>query len=202
MTVVSIYFNCETSGNPTPWKLWRAAREFQSQLGRVQVRFWLSRARVLDGQRKHPHADKVQRLRVENRVGGLRGEQEVRNSEQRDSNRTVGNTASLRYAEYNNFRLGSEKEQYRLEIGGYQGTAGDALNDPWYGSNLRPFSTFDRYRYKHYFTSNETLTDPTSIQLSVLANTFLTTLHSFPSTTGISIDKRDGTGALRSLHRR
>ena len=41
--------------------------------------------------------------------------------------------------------MGSEKEQYRLEIGGYQGTAGDSLNDPWYGSNLRPFSTFDRY---------------------------------------------------------
>ncbi len=52
-----------------------------------------------------------------------------------------GNT---RYAEYKSFRLGSEKELYRLEIGGYQGTAGDALNDPWYGSNLRPFSTFDQ----------------------------------------------------------
>ena len=51
--------------------------------------------------------------------------------------------------------MGSEKEQYRLEIGGYQGTAGDSLNDPWYGSNLRPFSTFDRYvlyMYRSYDT--------------------------------------------------
>ena len=55
------------------------------------------------------------------------------------------NNARSRYAEYKNFRMGSEKEQYRLEIGGYQGNAGDSLNDPWYGSNLRPFSTFDRY---------------------------------------------------------
>ena len=54
------------------------------------------------------------------------------------------NVARFRYAEYKNFRMGSEKEQYRLEIGGYQGNAGDSLNDPWYGSNLRPFSTFDR----------------------------------------------------------
>ena len=54
------------------------------------------------------------------------------------------NIALIRYAEYKNFRMGSEKEQYRLEIGGYQGNAGDSLNDPWYGSNLRPFSTFDR----------------------------------------------------------
>ena len=54
------------------------------------------------------------------------------------------NNARSRYAEYKNFRMGSEKEQYRLEIGGYQGNAGDSLNDPWYGSNLRPFSTFDR----------------------------------------------------------
>lgn len=48
-----------------------------------------------------------------------------------------------RFAHYDTFRLGSENESYRLEIGGYQGTAGDSLNDPWYGSNLRPFSTFD-----------------------------------------------------------
>ncbi|TRY63771.1 hypothetical protein TCAL_11494 [Tigriopus californicus] len=51
---------------------------------------------------------------------------------------------NIRYADYRNFRLGSEKEHYRLEISGYHGTAGDSLNDPWYGSNLRPFSTFDR----------------------------------------------------------
>ena len=51
---------------------------------------------------------------------------------------------SNRYAQYSEFKLGSEKERYRLEIGGYEGNAGDSLNDPWYGSNLRPFSTFDK----------------------------------------------------------
>ena len=51
---------------------------------------------------------------------------------------------SYRYAQYSEFKLGSEKENYRLEIGGYEGNAGDSLNDPWYGSNLRPFSTFDK----------------------------------------------------------
>ncbi len=50
----------------------------------------------------------------------------------------------FRHAQYSQFKLGSEKEHYRLEIGGYEGNAGDSLNDPWYGSNLRPFSTFDR----------------------------------------------------------
>ncbi len=50
-----------------------------------------------------------------------------------------------RYAEYKHFKLGSEEEDYRLEIGGYVGNAGDSLNDPWYGSNQRPFSTYDRY---------------------------------------------------------
>ena len=53
-------------------------------------------------------------------------------------------TISHRYAQYSEFKLGSEKEKYRLEIGGYEGNAGDSLNDPWYGSNLRPFSTFDK----------------------------------------------------------
>ena len=37
-----------------------------------------------------------------------------------------------------------EKDNYKLEIGGYEGNAGDSMNDPWYGSNLSPFSTFDR----------------------------------------------------------
>ena len=49
-----------------------------------------------------------------------------------------------RYAQYKQFKLGNEKEHYRLEIGAYEGNAGDSLNDPWYGSNLRPFSTYDR----------------------------------------------------------
>ena len=59
-----------------------------------------------------------------------------------ESNKLRG---SYRYAEYKHFKLGSEEEDYRLEIGGYVGNAGDSLNDPWYGSNQRPFSTFDRY---------------------------------------------------------
>ncbi|XP_032789266.1 uncharacterized protein YMR317W [Daphnia magna] len=49
-----------------------------------------------------------------------------------------------RYAEYSSFKLYSEREQYKLEIGGYTGNAGDSLNDPWYGSNLSPFSTYNR----------------------------------------------------------
>ncbi|XP_071527698.1 uncharacterized protein [Panulirus ornatus] len=49
-----------------------------------------------------------------------------------------------RYAEYSTFKLHSEKENYKLEIGGYSGNAGDSLNDPWYGSNLSPFSTVNR----------------------------------------------------------
>jgi hypothetical protein len=49
-----------------------------------------------------------------------------------------------RYAEYSTFKLYSEKDQYKLAIGGYEGNAGDALNDPWYGSNFSPFSTYDR----------------------------------------------------------
>ncbi|KAF2355399.1 Fibrinogen alpha/beta/gamma chain C-terminal globular domain [Trinorchestia longiramus] len=49
-----------------------------------------------------------------------------------------------RYAEYSTFKLHSELDLYKLEIGGYAGNAGNSLNDPWYGSNLSPFSTFDR----------------------------------------------------------
>ncbi|XP_050737162.1 angiopoietin-2-like [Eriocheir sinensis] len=49
-----------------------------------------------------------------------------------------------RYAEYSTFKLHSEKDNYKLEIGGYSGNAGDSLNDPWYGSNLSPFSTVNR----------------------------------------------------------
>jgi len=49
-----------------------------------------------------------------------------------------------RYAEYSTFKLHSELNLYKLEIGGYQGTAGNSLDDPWYGSNLSPFSTYDR----------------------------------------------------------
>ncbi|KAK7085959.1 Fibrinogen-related domains (FReDs) [Halocaridina rubra] len=49
-----------------------------------------------------------------------------------------------RYAEYSTFKLHSEQDMYKLEIGGYSGNAGDSLNDPWYGSNLSPFSTVNR----------------------------------------------------------
>jgi len=49
-----------------------------------------------------------------------------------------------RYAHYRNFKMHGEKDNYKLEIGGYDGNAGDSMNDPWYGSNLSPFSTYDR----------------------------------------------------------
>ncbi|KAF7407722.1 hypothetical protein HZH66_002259 [Vespula vulgaris] len=49
-----------------------------------------------------------------------------------------------RYAQYTHFKIYSEGEYYKLEIDGYEGTAGDSLNDPWYGSNNSPFSTYNR----------------------------------------------------------
>ncbi|XP_037079124.1 uncharacterized protein LOC119100116 [Pollicipes pollicipes] len=49
-----------------------------------------------------------------------------------------------RYAQYNTFKMHGEDDNYKLEIGGYEGNAGDSMNDPWYGSNLNPFSTYDR----------------------------------------------------------
>ena len=49
-----------------------------------------------------------------------------------------------RYAYYDHFKLGNEESNFKLEVGGYHGNAGDSLNDPWYGANLRPFSTYDK----------------------------------------------------------
>ncbi|KAF7286088.1 hypothetical protein GWI33_008035 [Rhynchophorus ferrugineus] len=49
-----------------------------------------------------------------------------------------------RYAQYSHFKIYSEGEYYKLEIDGYEGNAGDSLNDPWYGSNNSPFSTYNR----------------------------------------------------------
>lgn len=49
-----------------------------------------------------------------------------------------------RYAQYSHFKIFSEGEYYKLEIDGYEGNAGDSLNDPWYGSNNSPFSTYNR----------------------------------------------------------
>lgn len=49
-----------------------------------------------------------------------------------------------RYAQYSHFKIHSESDYYKLEIDGYEGNAGDSLNDPWYGSNNSPFSTYNR----------------------------------------------------------
>lgn len=49
-----------------------------------------------------------------------------------------------RYAQYSTFKIHSEGDYYKLEIDGYEGNAGDSLNDPWYGSNNSPFSTYNR----------------------------------------------------------
>jgi hypothetical protein len=35
------------------------------------------------------------------------------------------------YAEYDNFTVGPESDGFRLNVGGYRGTAGDALNFYW-----------------------------------------------------------------------
>ena len=52
--------------------------------------------------------------------------------------------SSIRYAQYSHFKIHSEQDYYKLEIDGYEGNAGDSLNDPWYGSNNSPFSTYNR----------------------------------------------------------
>ena len=39
-----------------------------------------------------------------------------------------------------------------LKYAGYHGNAGDSLNDNWYGSNLKPFSTFDKYDLHTFLT--------------------------------------------------
>lgn len=49
-----------------------------------------------------------------------------------------------RYAEYSTFKLHSEVDLYKIEVGAYKGNAGNSLGDYWYGSNLSPFSTFDK----------------------------------------------------------
>ncbi|XP_070409447.1 fibrinogen-like protein 1 [Nothobranchius furzeri] len=56
---------------------------------------------------------------------------------------TEGNTA---YAEYRNFRLGDEQTSYKLQVGKYRGTAGDAIRgiSPDMDENGFGFSTLDR----------------------------------------------------------
>ena len=49
-----------------------------------------------------------------------------------------------RYAQYSHFKIHSEADYYKLEIDGYEGNAGDSLNDLTYGSNNSPFSTYNR----------------------------------------------------------
>ncbi|XP_070134317.1 angiopoietin-1 isoform X3 [Drosophila bipectinata] len=49
-----------------------------------------------------------------------------------------------KYAQYSHFKIHSEADYYKLEIDGYEGNAGDSLNDPWYGSNNSPFSTYNK----------------------------------------------------------
>ena len=49
------------------------------------------------------------------------------------------------YAQYSTFKLAGSAQDYQLTIGGYSGTAGDALLDMGQDSpNGLPFSTFDR----------------------------------------------------------
>ncbi|CAJ1057945.1 fibrinogen-like protein 1 [Xyrichtys novacula] len=56
-----------------------------------------------------------------------------------------------RYAEYENFRVASEKDHYQLDFGAYGGTAGDALSgnyqvgvSEWASHQGMKFSTFDQ----------------------------------------------------------
>ncbi|XP_037622793.1 proteoglycan 4-like [Sebastes umbrosus] len=51
----------------------------------------------------------------------------------------------MEYAEYEQFRVASERMRYRLTVGGYSGTAGDALRfSKSYDHNNRAFTTPDR----------------------------------------------------------
>ncbi|XP_051238914.1 uncharacterized protein LOC127353612 [Dicentrarchus labrax] len=51
----------------------------------------------------------------------------------------------MEYAEYEQFRVASERMRYRLTVGGYSGTAGDALRfSKTYDHNNRAFTTPDR----------------------------------------------------------
>nr|XP_033490323.1 cell surface glycoprotein 1-like [Epinephelus lanceolatus] len=51
----------------------------------------------------------------------------------------------MEYAEYEHFRVASERLRYRLSVGGYSGTAGDALRfSKQYDHNNRAFTTPDR----------------------------------------------------------
>lgn len=51
---------------------------------------------------------------------------------------------NCRYAQYSRFKIHSEVDYYKLEIDGYEGNAGDSLNDSSHGSNNSPFSTYNR----------------------------------------------------------
>ncbi|CAL8267924.1 unnamed protein product [Boreogadus saida] len=60
------------------------------------------------------------------------------------------------YAEYNNFRVGPEKSDYRLSFGAYSGTAGDALSGNyrtgvslWASHQGAKFTTYDRDNDNH-----------------------------------------------------
>ncbi|XP_040893364.1 proteoglycan 4-like [Toxotes jaculatrix] len=51
----------------------------------------------------------------------------------------------MEYAEYEQFKVASERLRYRLTVGGYSGTAGDALRfSKSYDHNNKPFTTPDR----------------------------------------------------------
>ncbi|GAA6217667.1 proteoglycan 4-like [Lates japonicus] len=51
----------------------------------------------------------------------------------------------MEYAEYEQFKVASERQRYRLTVGGYSGTAGDALRfSKSYDHNNKPFTTPDR----------------------------------------------------------
>ncbi|XP_041653869.1 fibrinogen-like protein 1 [Cheilinus undulatus] len=63
---------------------------------------------------------------------------------------------NLRYAEYRNVRVASEKDQYRLNFGAYVGTAGDALSgtyetgvSDWASHQGMKFSTYDQDNDKY-----------------------------------------------------
>nr|CAD7399662.1 unnamed protein product [Timema cristinae] len=98
------------------------------------------------GNEEHIHADQQRGLYAQDRAGGFRRKQEffVEGVNKAEEERARKAADVEMFAQYSHFKIYSEGEYYKLEIDGYDGNAGDSLNDPWYGSNNSPFSTYNR----------------------------------------------------------
>ena len=98
---------------------YRGWSEYKSSFGNVSHNFWLGLDLI------HSLTKKGAELRVDvAEIGGKRG-----------------------FANYSNFMIGDESSNYKLNISGYSGSAGDSLRY----HNGRMFSTKDRDNDYHYY---------------------------------------------------